>query len=459
MLRHITFKNFKSWRTADIEFGRITAFFGTNSSGKTSLTQFILLLKQTKDARDRQLALDFGDANSFVNLGSFRDAVYGHDTKLPISWTIDWSLPSKLTIVDPDASRSTSLVEGNNLAMEGRVEIRKDFPSSRYLCYEIGGRRFSLSAKESETEFALEPSPSHPQDGFAFRRNLGRPWQLPGPVKSYLFPDQAKTYFQNSGFLGQFEAAFEEFMDHVFYLGPLRQYPQRQYSWSGARPTDVGRSGEKFVDAFLAARASGERQNLGKRKPLKTFDEIIAHWLKELGLIHQFRVDEIGKGSNLYSVKVRRTPNSEEALITDVGFGVSQILPVIVLLWYVRPGSTIILEQPEIHLHPMVQSGLADVIATAAVHRNIQVIIESHSEHLLRRLQLRVAEEELSKSDLRLYFCDFERDQSKMSPLQVNEEGQILNWPKNFFGDEFGEVARIELAALKRRKKREKNGD
>jgi predicted ATPase len=109
------------------------------------------------------------------------------------------------------------------------------------------------------------------------------------------------------------------------------------------------------------------------------------------------------------------------------------------------------LEQPEIHLHPMIQSGLADVIITAAKHRDVQVIVESHSEHLLRRLQLRTAEGTLDPEDTALYFCDLVENKSILTALQVSRGGQIANWPKNFFGDEFAELASIERAALKRK--------
>ena len=451
MLKRLRFENFKSWETADLRLGKITGLFGANSSGKTSLTQFLLLLKQTKEATDRALVLDWGGELSLVNLGSFREIIFKHDISRAISWRLEWSLPSPLTISNPEEKRTSILVEGNEIAMEGRVALRNGVPSGRLLAYSLDDREFRLEARGDEAEFKLEPSTD--DRGFRFQRNPGRPWNLPGPIKSYAFPDQVKTYYQNSSFLAEFEAAFEELMDRLYYLGPLRDYPHREYTWSGARPTDVGRRGQNFVDAFLAAKASGKRQNVRKGSHTKTFDEIIAHWLKELGLIHEFRVAEIAKGANLYRVWVKRSKDSEETLITDVGFGVSQILPVIILLWYVEEGSTVILEQPEIHLHPMVQSGLADVIISAAIHRGVQVILESHSEHMLRQLQRRIAEQTLRAEDAMLYFCDITAGKSKLVPLQIDEFGHIRNWPKNFFGDEFSELAAIEKAGIQRRRK------
>ena len=79
MLTRLKIENFKAWQKADIAFGKITGFFGANSAGKSSLLQFLLLLKQTRNATDRGLVLDFGGPDDLTNLGTFADVVYGHD--------------------------------------------------------------------------------------------------------------------------------------------------------------------------------------------------------------------------------------------------------------------------------------------------------------------------------------------------------------------------------------------
>lgn len=128
-------------------------------------------------------------------------------------------------------------------------------------------------------------------------------------------------------------------------------------------------------------------------------------------------------------------------LLTDVGFGVSQILPVLVLCYYAPKGSTIILEQPEIHLHPSVQAGLADVFIDAIKTRDMQIIVESHSEHLLRRLQRRIAEAAFPQDQTALYFCDTDTTgTSHLTALDLDMFGNITNWPPDFFGDELGET-------------------
>ncbi len=276
---------------------------------------------------------------------------------------------------------------------------------------------------------------------------------MPGPIKSYAFPDQAKTYFQNASLLSGLEAAFESQMDNVFYLGPLREFPQRDYLWARSRPTDVGSRGEKAIDAILAATTAKTKRNRKKKSPLKPFQEIIAYWLQQMGLITSFKVSEIAAGSNRWQAKVTVRKGGPEALLTDVGFGVSQVLPVVTLLQYVPEGATVILEQPEIHLHPLAQANLADVLINAATNRGVQIIVESHSEHLLLRLQRRIAEQEISNEDLQLYFCSAANGVSQLEPLRIDLLGGIENWPEHFMGDAIGEAFATETARLKRTSK------
>ena len=159
---------------------------------------------------------------------------------------------------------------------------------------------------------------------------------------------------------------------------------------------------------------------------------MIAYWLEELGLIHSFEIKEIAEGSNLYHARVRTDKIGPESMLTDVGFGVSQVLPVLVLLYYVPEGSIVLMEQPEIHLHPSVQSGLADVMLAVATRRKVQLIVESHSEHLLRRFQRRTAEGGIKSSDLKLYFAQNNHGVAELDDLELNSWGEIENWPDHF---------------------------
>jgi predicted ATPase len=291
--------------------------------------------------------------------------------------------------------------------------------------------------------------------GYRLKRRRGRPWPLPAPIKSYGFPDQVAGYFQNADFLDDLSLALERLLSEMSYLGPLREYPHRSYLWGGERPSSVGIRGEQAVEALLAARAEGRKlgRGQGRGRRYVRFEARIAEWLQEMGLIHSFGVRQIGRRRKEYEVRVRSTLRGPEVLLPDVGFGVSQVLPVLVQCYYAPEGSLILFEQPEIHLHPKVQASLADVFLDAIKERNVQIVVESHSEHLIRRLQLRVARGEFAPEDVALYFITADQKTAHRERLDVDVFGNIRNWPRDFFGDELGELAAITIAGAERKRR------
>lgn len=454
MLTKLRLEHFKSWRdTGDLRLAPITCFFGSNSSGKTSLTQSLLLLKQTAESSDRKAVLQFGGPGSLVNLGDFASVVHNHEISRSLRISLTWVLEDELELANP-LERTGVVASGKNMSFSTQIEAANGQGKAirlrvSELSYTLDGASFRMirsDAKKDGYELGADVT------GFQFTRTQGRAWPLPPPVKCYGFPDQVRGYFQNAGFLSDLELQLEEALRHIFYLGPLRAYPERTYSWAGGQPSDMGRAGEQVIDAILSSRDRGDKISPGYKKRKLTLEAYVALMLEKLGLITSFAVTPVSEDSQIFQVKVRKTAKSPEALITDVGFGVSQILPVVVLCFYVPEGSTVILEQPEIHLHPMVQAGLADVLIDATARRKVQVIVESHSEHFLRRLQRRIAEQTLKHNDAALYFCDYQEGESRIVDLDVDLFGSIKNWPQDFFGDQFGELAKTQRARVERQR-------
>jgi predicted ATPase len=126
---------------------------------------------------------------------------------------------------------------------------------------------------------------------------------------------------------------------------------------------------------------------------------------------------------------------------------------VLVQSYYAPAGSTVIFEQPEIHLHPKVAADLADVLIDASEACDVQFIVESHSEHFLQRLQRRIAEERTNETKVALYACDVVEGASTIADLEVDLFGNIRNWPKDFFGDPVGDAAARAKATIARKKK------
>ena len=455
MLTRLRLAKFKPWNeTVDVALAPITGLFGANSSGKTSLIQALLLLKQTADSRDRSSIFQFGDGRAYTDLWDFESVIHGHDATSTMKLAIDWTRPEHIEIYDTNTDRE--VVQSDCMGFE--VASRQVESSSgmslavEKMKYHVGDVVFGMRRSPSEER----PNPNAKYDLFAkgtdfeFDRRRGRPWAAIPPSKCYGFPDRLRASFQNAGFLSDLEFALEECMGGMYYVGPLRASPERRYVWVGQQPDHVGQEGQQTVQAILAAEKRGDRIGRGPGTPRATLEEYTAHWLRELGLIQEFHVVPISEDRREFEVRVRKTVEAVEVLITDVGFGVSQVLPVLVQCFYVPEGSTVVFEQPDIHLHPSVQAGLADVFIDAWKKRGVQIIVESHSEHLLNRLQRRIAEEHIPQDKVALFSCSSGDRASSLTRLELDTYGNIRNWPKDFFGDQFGEISAMADAAMTR---------
>jgi hypothetical protein len=442
-------KHFKSWEdTGPLGLRRLTGLFGTNSSGKTSILQLLLMLKQTAASSDRRQVLHTGDANSLVDVGTFQDLAHEHCLEAPLQVAMEWELPKQLVVRDPtDSSRAE--LKTKSLRFEASLSAAHGSPQVDRFGYTLDACRFGMVRVPPESgKRGYELDCAGP---YVLSRRRGRPPVL-RPDKFYAFPDEVVAAYQNAGFLRDLVLELERLLSGVAYLGPLRQYPRRRYVWAGEAPVDVGQRGERAVEALLAAASEGRTAPLhpGRGGRCRPFEEFIARKLCGMGLIDSFEVRPIGENRKDYEVLVKVARGESEVLITDVGFGVSQVLPVLVLLYYVPEGSVVVLEQPEIHLHPSVQAALADVLVDAVNHQGIQVIVESHSEHLLRRLQRRMAEGALDPELAALYFCRMGAGKSRIEKLEVDLFGSISNWPVDFFGDEMGDL--VAMAEARRRR-------
>jgi len=456
MLTHLRIKNFKAWKdTGPIRLAPLTVIFGANSAGKSSLGHLLLALQQTARSTDRKRALHLGDSASLIDLGTFTDCLYGHELDRILSFELGWRLPRALDVKDPLLPERR--YPGTNMRLDVELVASKTGqPEVQAMTYGLGNETETVldvaMRRDAQRKFTLS------SQRYAFKMADGRKWPLEEPEKFYRLSDVTAARFKNAGFMADLALATEAMLDSLSYLGPLREHPRRIYPWSGETVPSVGPSGGLTIAAILAAQNDGRQLNRGPRRAKQGFAEFIASWLKDLGVIHDFTVRAVAEGRKEYEVLIRTGPKSPEVKITDVGFGVSQVLPALVQVFYCPPHSTVWMEQPEIHLHPQVQAELADVFISAiqsrqdGVERQVQLIVESHSEHFLNRLQRRVAEGVLTPEDVAVYFCRRSAAGADLEPLKLNLFGDIENWPPNFFGDEMADIAARTLAAMNRKK-------
>lgn len=248
------------------------------------------------------------------------------------------------------------------------------------------------------------------------------------------------------------------FRFNLYYVGPLRDEPKPIYSSRQiSSSTDVGPRGE-----FTAAVLSLNEQTIvnyyfpdSEKKDCLEFElrtaslpMAVGEWLAYLGVADDVSVSE--KGSLGYELKVKTQTDQVHRDLTNVGVGVSQVLPVVITVLLASPGATILLEQPELHLHPRVQSRLCDFFL-AASRQGKQVIVETHSEHIIERLRLRVVQDRTNtiNSESAIYFFDNGPEVAK--PIVISKYGAVIDWPSGFFDESMAQTTRILDTTMKRK--------
>jgi predicted ATPase len=183
-----------------------------------------------------------------------------------------------------------------------------------------------------------------------------------------------------------------------------------------------------------------------------TLENAVTDWLQYLGVADSVRTTDKGKLGHELQVKTPGGSKSHD--LTHAGVGLSQVLPILVSSLLAATDTTLVFEQPELHLHPRVQTRLADFFLSMALLGK-QCVIETHSEYLINRLRLRIASSEINiplSPMIKIYFVEKEGDSSTFREVIVNEYGAIPEWPDGFFDQSQDEAEHILRAATAKRR-------
>lgn len=422
MINQLQLKNIKAWRNSGpVKLAPVTMLLGTNSSGKSTLLQSLLLLKQTIASPDRTMHLNLGgdEVNDFFNFGDFVN-VLTHGTVAPRQFELafDFQRPSGERIQQGRFSCSYGQTSSGAVAIQ-ELELS------------TVARRFRAIRRDKGAYSVMVDDETQP-------RGKGRHFS---PERSIALPAEAIALLEQDGaYLQDLSLAIRRELESIVYLGPLRRKPERDYVWNKSKPGEVGSDGHKVMDALLASallRADDQGATL----------DGVSRWLKKMGVAEKIEVRQVGRSSR-YELVIHK--DGVVANLRDVGIGVSQVLPVLTVAYFVPPGSTVMLEEPEIHLHPLAQSVLAEMFVTVSKDRRVQFIVETHSEHLFRRMQTLIAQKKTTTDKCRMLFVDRQGADAVLCQLDVDEFGTVANWPTNFFGDTVGEAREQAKARAQR---------
>ena len=473
MIKSLRLRNFKAFEdTGTLEIKPINVLAGPNSGGKSSILQSLLLLKQTLEGPPE---IDLNLDGDYLQFSGFNEMTFG---KPPLSrcdvgyaFEIESDIPKEVArryfpqVTLPEESDSVPLNSAVELAF--RYKKRRDETAvvvDRFeilsRMYENTGPHLNGSLRNGKYRIAMKGQGLRVREPFRNMRvdTVGGRHFMPhfiifeGDEESPHIP-----HIQlNPIFTRPFARLQQEIESHLKYLGPLRERPRRAYLHSGNPMTEIGDSGQYAAQILWL-----EKDNvikylpaLGEEPKEVSLMEAVNDAFSRLGMFQP--ADVKSEKSITYQILFRLGGSraNDAVTIADVGFGVSQLLPILVLGLRSNESSLLLLEQPEIHLHPKLQANLADFLLTLA-EQNKRLIVETHSDHFINRLRRRIVEDptdELRKK-VNILFVHPPKDGrgATIDPLEIDRFGVIENWPPDFLPEAADEAEAIFLAGLEKR--------
>jgi len=438
MLTSISASNYRSFRHLRVDLAPLTLLVGPNNSGKSSVISLIRLLSQTIESNDPNVRLLLN--GGLGDFGTYKDLIHGNETRrhLDISFTID---PGKSNLFPGSDKKSLtfSLNYKYRAALKEvilkRVEVSGDGKHRLTAEYSEDSERFILKRVGGST-LASTTAGSTRFRGFDVRNFLPRyipmPTDLANSEAKAMF-DEARAGSRNS------HAAFRA-LQSVEYVGAMRAPPSRTYLFTGERRLKVGANGEHAISMLAMDSIRRGSKSRGIRQG-------VVKWLGQAGIASDLKI--VSLSDRYFEVHVQHPITQEYENFADVGYGNSQVIPVLVAGMNSSPDDCFIVEEPEIHLHPKAQAELGDFFVDLT-KRGVQSIVETHSEYMIVRLQRQIAAGNFDPSALRIYYVDPKSTGKSIVALKLNSKGAFLNeWPGGFFPERLNEARELAVARSK----------
>lgn len=467
LLSELRIANLKAFgKAATLPLKPLTLIYGRNSAGKSSVLQSIQLLRQSLDEYHLRTQGKYTDA------GSFRTCVHNHEQNRTLRLGFSFGNNPSTAVADGDPSPALLRELNFDFSLGDEhvadiVDVSGAIGGNPYH-YRIrpssadegaGQAEITLTMSEVRELMALLATPGialsdargksvHSNSGsverFLRRINedrvtLAADGLLPGKALitelerggvSERDVSVAESYLRRGAALvAGAGRELRQLLSNMSYLGPLREAPQRVH---------------------LRARSSDDSQDIAAALFNNSSEQAqISRWMQRLGIPYSLEVLRLGTGEGSeilgdpLAISLKDSRSGVAFSPADVGFGVSQVLPILVDI-SARQNGLICIEQPEIHLHPALQSELADLLIESAdpAGRANQIIAETHSEHLMLRIQRRIREGVLDPDLVSILYVDQDDfGEAHVQPLRLDKEGDFLDsWPNGFFEERLDEV-------------------
>jgi predicted ATPase len=422
-IEQLKLENFKCFKTEKtFDFGRLTILTGANSSGKSTVMQAILTAIQSDS-----FPFSISPNGQFVNLGDFKNITYkknknllklgfrnGNDfvetawlenkiNFLPSLQTLKFYKDDKLAMImqqnQGDKYDYEFLFETKGDAQKV-YNILKSYPSLKNIVFQYTDEKLSFTGIMD--------------DCFDFIYTVHGDLEMGRMNHRH---DIELNFIRDIFHLMHW---FSEFSEMSNYIGAFRQPPLRTNLEENRGDFKLSIDGKEFIHQIVEW---DKRQN-GK------ITQLVAG-MKQMDLLKEVKIKRLS-GSR-FEILVKPTNSSFLTPLVDVGFGVSQFLPIIVADLQLPNNSTLFLAEPEIHLHPSVQSKFGQYIVNQVNTTDKNYIIETHSEYFLNRIRLAIVKGELKKSDVKVYFLENTKKDTDVYDIDFTKTGEIQNAPSTFF--------------------------
>ncbi|QEA14789.1 AAA family ATPase [Novosphingobium ginsenosidimutans] len=422
MLKKLTLRNFRAFRNQTFHFGKFNVFVGPNNSGKSSALSALNMIAQTvlnNDVSQSPLILN----GPFDSLGTYLDLVHGGRSNTPMGFDLSF------------------------FEFEIRIEFkyrsqRREIEIVRYELYENERQVLFYSSRKDSFDFRLF---GKDVDRLIQGTRKVRPaFRNLAPINSSYSLQMMRRFREEDvpesvlGLLRRADRAITQArirlrrsFSSFDSLSPIREKPERTYLYSGERAERIGTTGANT--ALLLANDTSKRG--GESKGI---EEYISKWFQLTGIANGIRIDSISpRHFELVLVDFDNTKHN----LSDVGFGCSQVLPVLASALNIysiqvapdRGNPILLVQEPEIHLHPNAQASLGSFFAGVVPDQG-QLFIETHSDNLILRLARHVADGTIDENEMRIFYVHRQNSESLVHDIEIQEDGTFSQeWPGGFF--------------------------
>jgi predicted ATPase len=393
-----------------IDIKPITVFIGANSSGKSSCIHALACLSQTLKVPNNTAPIVIDDEYASVHLGRFIEVIHSKSYQDTLSLGITTG-EIQFAEIDgngnPKRRKSTIQAVYEFKCAQRTQDIRIESATIKMADIEYnikwGSRSYTVTNKKTSSKLTCHLGP-----GFLI-------------TPESLFSKATKNAGDFIPLLNAQSALSSELFG-TFYLGPFRESPRRKYETRGANPSEVGARGESAITML-----ANESFQTTKRPHIKQ----IARWLKKLGLAKDVSISRVGK-SDLVDLKLGLN-DGDSFPIADLGYGLSQIMPVLTQCSFAQKNSTLLFEQPEIHLHTKSSRDLAAIFIDTVKEKNVNILLETHSPDLVKQFMQELKAGTINADDFVLYKVTRQNNETCIREVEIDAENDFdvyENWEK-----------------------------